>query len=554
MTARNSTQLSNGEHVTGHFNVLDPSSKAQYRKSFKDFVIITLRFANAIHLNQVPNQDKIVPFCLDDNLAILVANLAQGGVTLKSVQEWCLSLFKTRYNSRRLWTCPIQWYLLSQSLTINKEQTGDGGEIQTAQSVTTDHCSGPFAHVQYSARLLFWGEAHKYISEEREGEILALHNYVEEGAEQGMYPMTRLRKALTAARHFSPPSTPVLDIQQRGPNGHYAVGANGIFADKSSMGYAVDAITRQLDVCLEEDLLFGRGDNWPAITHPIHDDMTEASAGHSFLGNPKNVHLQQTGSSLAEMVARTPGLRSRFLQDGALDSKELKKYFEIQKKFLGLLFTAIHLTAGIPARASESSCLLIVNTGDKIRNIMFQNNKLFIAYRWKKQTNLTGLQRPIPRFPSSRVANILVRYLTLVHPFLVSLAAQMPRQEEEGCPPEQTISMYLFGSLNGVMRGDELRNAFKSNMAKLGKLPFGIQPYRHVVIALFRKFVAEDVKDDLVDDWIEEFAGHSTFTGRERYGNSKQMLHNGFEFDLAKNNWLCRTWQKWLGEQVSMPL
>ena len=91
------------------------------------------------------------------------------------------------------------------------------------------------------------------------------------------------------------------------------------------MGYAVDAITRQLDMCLEEDLLFGRGDNWPAITHPIHDDMTEVSAGHSFLGNPENVHLQQSGSSLAEMVARTPGLRSRFLQDGALDIKELKK-------------------------------------------------------------------------------------------------------------------------------------------------------------------------------------------------------------------------------------
>lgn len=65
-----------------------------------------------------------------------------------------------------------------------------------------------------------------------------------------------------------------------------------------------------------------------------------------------------------------------FLQEG----NAIKHHFKCHKEFLGLLFMAIHLSAGVPAQASESATLLLINTGDHPRSVLFTSGALFTAY------------------------------------------------------------------------------------------------------------------------------------------------------------------------------
>ena len=308
---------------------------------------------------------------------------------------------------------------------------------------------------------------------------------------------------------------PAVTSSRRG--GKLRVGNGRIVADQDVMQQAASGIINALESLLSATLLFNTCADIvldDGTSEFVCDDFRETRPGYTFYLDQHN-SFSRYNHTLLQLVAETPSLR-----DGLIDSKNLwkiskvKRYLSHHRRFLGLLFTALHLTSGLPARATEWSTLLLRNTGDRPRSIHVGLSGIYVYHRWSKTTNTLGVRKPTARFMASRVATVFLRYIVLVHPFVVNMASVVYDNQDQnggGSNPSHRITLqtHLFGAWDGVLSGEHLATSWQTNMEVHGKLPLNIRDYRHVAIVFGREFVSQDVIEGLAEDFVEEAAGHA---------------------------------------------
>ena len=94
------------------------------------------------------------------------------------------------------------------------------------------------------------------------------------------------------------------------------------------------------------------------------------------------------------------------------------------KKAMNLLLTLIHLTSGMPARATEV-CGMKLKNFNGLRNVFFMDGNFSFYSTMNKTNTLTGSGKPIFRFLPPILRKQFSAMILLVRPFFAQLQLQV---------------------------------------------------------------------------------------------------------------------------------
>lgn len=568
-----------------YFQRLQNSSRQSYSSTFGSVILITLRYAfKVVHCRQ-DEAEGPCPFLLSDTVRAAFRRVEQMATmagrlspnqAMVAITDWFSALVNEKYATLDIWQDPLQWFMLGSTLRCGDgskkepeprdEWFGDededavdsdivNGEDVGPTIISPNRYSGIFAHLQYSIRLLLWSKAHDMIQSRKEDGILLLAEYCD--VQNTSYIYARVRQALCRARKARLDLPPRLSKSFVGNKLCLTIGRNCVTQDRLQM--AIKNVALKLEKMLEDTLLLGLGEALPRHEDGvvIQDDMRADMPGYSFLADPINRLGGEKRTALIHLLTRRGDLSAVYFhknESGGLefDAKAIRAYLASHHEFLRVLFVALHLACGVPARGAEYNTLLLVNTGDRYRSLFHDPNGVFLMFRYCKQTGVYGPREAIPKYPGKRIGDMLLRYLTYALPTAIAFAEhQWKEAGAHGHGPHEQMKTHLFCSSRGILSGGIIGMAFSDVMATVGDLPVGLADYRHVSLVYAQTYIAREIQDmSAVYELIELAAAHSLSTARTHYGTNDSEPINGLEDVLLKQHLLCQAWHKWIGITV----
>ncbi|KAK4446078.1 hypothetical protein QBC34DRAFT_153287 [Podospora aff. communis PSN243] len=308
----------------------------------------------------------------------------------------------------------------------------------------------------------------------------------------------------------------------------------------------------------------------PVQIGELYDDMGNDNVGYSFVKDPQNVSLQGLDQWLVRHITSNPDAAKRLFRGdpnftGTLRTDKVEGYIRLVNEFRRLLLILTHLLGGQPARATEILSVRHTNTAyGGIRNIFIQSKMLCLVTYYHKGYALQGQTKVVHRYLPDILGVLFVRYLTIVLPFAQTLligigsgtelssfmwSAQLVR------PATSRTTDKDFPTL---WSSDRVRRALQDLAARHLGTPLQISSWRHIAIAIGRRYLqpyfkpdsvdtsydnsdAED-EDQVPDNILDVQATHSTHVAEIVYGRT---IFQGFwsigtrqeEFHKASKMW-----------------
>jgi superfamily II DNA or RNA helicase len=279
----------------------------------------------------------------------------------------------------------------------------------------------------------------------------------------------------------------------------------------------------------------------------IVDDQNINRPNYSFLTEEGNQHWLSTSHHMNTLTKRLA--KEVMADDGKIKEEFVKSYEKEIKEYLKLLLALMHVTGGQPARGTEITNLTFTNTSYMSRNISMYRGMVCFCTTYHKGMMHSGKLKRIFRFLPQPVGEALVYYLWLVLPFW---------QRIQGAVTTATITSPHVWSKNAAMPvSDPMKtevwstDALSQGLASLfvdNKM--NVRIYRHVIIAIARKFLKENWGNDSEDEELyEEFgddandvaicndvldmqAGHTTATAVRVYARGTNENRTTFQGNM----------------------
>lgn len=251
----------------------------------------------------------------------------------------------------------------------------------------------------------------------------------------------------------------------------------------------------------------------------LQDDVSDSRQGHSFLTCTRN-GLQPVDNWLAKQVRENSDLTRQFvvveeplsagratpdLEDRNVATPSsppqafspssppppppprstqyrqsaINVYLHANQEFLQRLAVLIHMGSGLPARQRELVEITWRNE-EGPRNLYITHNRVVLITGYHKSQRAVGT-KPIARFLAPAVAELLVRYLIYVTPFVrfLSRCIALP-------PPRGN----LFSDVkNQLWNGEMMRDCLRRQTQRVLGIPLLFLRYRHMAIAMDRRLL-----------------------------------------------------------------
>lgn len=271
-----------------------------------------------------------------------------------------------------------------------------------------------------------------------------------------------------------------------------------------------------------------------AIPKVVRDDLTNVRNGYSFLSDPANSTLvgslmQKIENHSAFTTTPLPNMVQSFLKD--------------VEDFTENLIILVHMTTGIPPRATETTSILMYNNpllGK--RNLFILGQEMFVSLIYKKTMQKQFNFEPIVRFLPPVVSNIMFSYISMMRPMYDILNFY----NNEAYKPSPLVNN--FGDV------DRFRKRFKNCFSQDLGVAIGIATYRHLVIHYMRNALKNwKLGKDLntkgsLDSIMNDLAGHSEQTDLENYATTKiTRSFSMSELDFQSYRKVCGLWHNLLG-------
>lgn len=153
----------------------------------------------------------------------------------------------------------------------------------------------------------------------------------------------------------------------------------------------------------------------------LADDMTDTSAGYSFLDNPTN-GLDSHFFDLGQAMFSDPTLWSEFFTQppGAGNWQpnvpKCRKWLVDLAMFERFLMAGIDMTGGAPPRATEIGSFLIRNTPFRVRNFFVAGHHKSFIRQYDKTTNNKQRDQFIPHSIANLYADLFIQLHVLARP------------------------------------------------------------------------------------------------------------------------------------------
>jgi hypothetical protein len=338
----------------------------------------------------------------------------------------------------------------------------------------------------------------------------------------------------------------------------------------------IHGLHHEVRTILERDLLCSRTiyDEIPRVVlAALRDNPRESLSGWCFLRDGRN-HFPVDGDAwLYQQVQSHHALRTKFFPDGVRPEawpRGVQEYFTALQLFRTKLLLLIHLVAGQPARIPEILSVRFRNTPQgQHRNVFLESGLVNVTTRWHKGYTISGDVKVINRFLPREVSEDFVRYLWLVQPFV-------ERLEVFYCQATR-LSAFLWPADPGGKQWSPVRvrrSLQQESFLGLGQI-LTIQSYRHIAIAISRKYLATPYHffddgdpldrtdpDEKADDILDLQSAHcsavaagiyarsiherpgETWTQRQRFRQASILWHELLGFASVRRDELAPTGTK----------
>jgi hypothetical protein len=224
------------------------------------------------------------------------------------------------------------------------------------------------------------------------------------------------------------------------------------------------------------------------------------------------------------------------------------KWFTLLAELHDIAFCLVHVTSGGPARGTELETYRLTNTLEGPRTLYFVAGHISFITGYNKSRQRTD-------YPDKYVARPIYRPLQAI---IMYLAGPLRRVAEvwitaidhtrKGLGPE------VFMHFSNPLRSEDFSQVLQAQTAQHLHVSMGLRMWRQVIKALMRRILNLDIDDegDQQDDAMDESFGHSTSTGRSRYGltfNDLPSLHQDMISELFQVS--ARYWT-WLDDQKAL--
>ena len=229
-------------------------------------------------------------------------------------------------------------------------------------------------------------------------------------------------------------------------------------------------------------------DWWPEINLDLRDDMSNRRPGYCFLSDPAN-HLQR---GLRLLSQRAFSRRHGGMSWTVSCQPRLLRYLHDCDRFVQLLFAAIHMTSGMPARGEEVRVIRWANTPTVSRNIVCFQKKLLLIFPYNKACTNTNNAFYIVRTPSPAVGggrDCLPRLRSAVSRHAGSRIACVvygARVESASVHPAQRG--------NGVFQAEGLSSKPTSSDISSAACAARMRMYRQIAVAMSKKHIPSLLK------------------------------------------------------------
>ena len=270
------------------------------------------------------------------------------------------------------------------------------------------------------------------------------------------------------------------------------------------------------------------------------DDLDKRNVGGSFLWD------RDFKDYLLIFILSQDHLRSRFVSSIDKDTglitynrTALTQYHRLADQLMHAVLFGLHVCYGMPARAEEAVRWRITD-GQSIRNVFVIDKTICIIGRYNKTTSITRQEKMLPRYLVPRLAEVLIKLLCIVRPFLASTASQV----YQDCSGDVFHDM-LFVTRGTAMNAHQFRDSFATSMSEFCGSNVSFSEYRHATEEFVDKHffsVATQVESNFAVQ-----RGHSHEIAASMYGLTNED-HQHVSAKLMDLMWHCSSkWHSLLG-------
>lgn len=496
-----------------------------YGSTFAKFLVSLLRSAFVSKIDY--------KFPLDENQMAFAKQVYTAARNKSDLEEhihaFSVSLFKRPPPGRhsQKWLCPLTCYLAVDNLR-------DGGTFTEAHLLTTY-----LARWEYVIRGVALFEAKNIASNYEDG----LEESIEECWKNMLsidrscpfntiFEMQHLASSIAMAR-VAPPSITWADD----------------FSSLSMKGNVIKIDNIRSGLCEMEELVWTTLDE---VTHnqrvpyyvpdDLVDDMTDHTAGYSWL---ENGNFTSTPHALLELLLKNPKSHLATFKGDNLEWNHTEAYEIMSKLALvnRLLSVLLHIGPSQPARGTEHVDTKIRNSW-RLRNLFWQNGKLWIVTQYTKTSNITGHDMFIPMMIPHRLANLLTYYLVVFRPLEMVISTFLFEKDAL-----QNYHDYLYVEMGNRVTSDKFSDHLGALTAKFMKVKLTLNPYRHVAIAIKREFIPAiyHITSTHQDEVGDHSSGHSTAMARRIYATKTGDLPFLTTDAMREFSKFCSLWHNMMG-------
>ncbi|KAG8721251.1 hypothetical protein FRC12_010533 [Ceratobasidium sp. 428] len=227
---------------------------------------------------------------------------------------------------------------------------------------------------------------------------------------------------------------------------------------------------------------------------PIPDDHSETKPGYSYLTDPNGPFhgMQDTLAAKLLSSGRASSLYERQLDQNGENIWKPNgvawwlEHYEQATRHLTIL---THLLSGQPAPGTELSLAKLMNDVNQVRELYYMGKgRLAIVLFYNKTAGVTGKDRMVAHCVPWRITRLSFLLHGLVRPFALQLIHQ-----NLGAEARLIQEVYAF-ALRGKMNSSrDISKDLQWFFMQYLNIDIGLRKYRHLAIAIMRKFLLEFV-------------------------------------------------------------
>lgn len=335
-------------------------------------------------------------------------------------------------------------------------------------------------------------------------------------------------------------------------------------------GLIVKELHQKIEKLMKNRLLFNS--NFPTGFQSkianLQDKLRCSATGYSFLSDAKNQHFIENNMNwLLETFKQNPNAhvyltcpeQSTAPPPSSSSNPAIKvantymytygvqQWLHSCQEIQNALLVCLHLSSGLPPRATEIATFNIQNTPSQTRNVYVSQADLFILAKYNKTRNLKKIDVPVLRFPDKTTSNLLITYLTLFRPLEAIMVGLLENEEKKS---NHWNNLFVN---RGIKKSDNDISKLITNTLHSFGIPLQFQDLRHHSTGMTRTVASIAAFETTLGIELSLYntghsqAGHSVATAEKKYAYRYSDIR---EFSYEKINQLrewCHFWHLSLG-------